>query len=246
MLPLLDSSLSENDDMLLADRYMKNYQLSPLVFAARSYVSILLERVNDHPYHNIDHTFGVYLRTKYLCECEGITWDEKEDMLIAALFHDTGFIEIYKKNEPKGAQIARSWLQKKHHNEDRIKRVERIIMATTFPDSAEWLFHRPTDIFEEIIQDADMDNLGCKNSFTLSAAIYDEIRVFGHSTLSFFEYLKMDREIFTQFHFHTRTAKSERNFQKNQNLNMLEEVILREEEIKTVTMRETILHSLQV
>ncbi len=91
-----------------------------------------------------------------------------------------------------------------------------------------------------------MDNLGCKNSFTLSAAIYDEIRVFGHSTLSFFEYLKMDREIFTQFHFHTRTAKSERNFQKNQNLNMLEEVILREEEIKTVTMRETILHSLQV
>lgn len=58
-------------------------------------------------------------------------------MLIAALFHDTGFIEIYKKNEPEGAQIARSWLQKKHHSEDRIKRVERIIMATTFPDSAE-------------------------------------------------------------------------------------------------------------
>ena len=153
---------------------------------------------------------------------------------------------MYKKNESTGAQIARSWLQGKHHDKERIERVERIIMATTFPDSSDWLFHTPIDILEEIIQDADMDNLGCKNSFTLSAAIYDEIRVFGHSTLSFFEYLKLDREIFTQFHFHTRTAKSERNFQKNQNLNMLEEVILREEEIKTVTMRETILHSLQV
>ena len=91
-----------------------------------------------------------------------------------------------------------------------------------------------------------MDNLGCKNSFTLSAAIYDEIRTFGHSKLSFFEYLKLDRDIFTQFHFHTRTAKSERNFQKNQNLNMLEEIIIREEEIKKVTMRETILSSIPV
>lgn len=222
---------------------MKNYQTSPLVLAARSYVSILLESLNNHPYHNIDHTFSVYLRTKYLCECEGITWNEKEDILIAALFHDTGFTEVYKKNESNGAQIARSWLQQRNHSEDRIKRVERIIMATTFPDSSDGLFHTPIDILEEIIQDADMDNLGCKNSFTLSAAIYDEIRAFGHSTLSFFEYLRVDREIFTQFHFHTRTAKSERNFQKNQNLNMLEEVILREQEAKTITMRETILRS---
>lgn len=241
-----DSFLSEKDDMLLVDRYMKNYQISPLVLAARSYVSILLESVNDHPYHNIDHTLSVYLRTKYLCECEGITWDEKEDILIAALFHDTGFTEVYKKNESTGAQIARSWLHGRHHNEERIKRVERIIMATTFPDSSDWLFHTPIDILEEIIQDADMDNLGCKNSFTLSAAIYDEIHTFGYSKLSFFEYLKLDREIFTQFHFHTRTAKSERNFQKNQNLNMLEEVILREEEMRTITTRETILYSLQV
>ena len=110
-------------------------------------------------------------------------------------------------------------------------------MATTFPDSSHGLFHTPFDILEEIIQDADMDNLGCKNSFTLSAAIYDEIRVFGHSTLSFFEYLKMDREIFTQFHFHTRTAKSERNFQKNQNLQMLEEVIHREIESEAIPLR---------
>ena len=216
---------------------MKNYQISSLVIAAQSYVFDLLETVHDHMYHNIDHTFSVYLRVKYLCECEGITWDEKEDLLIAALFHDTGFTQSYKKNEPIGAQIARWWLMNRHHNEDRIKRIERIIMATTFPDSSHGLFHTPFDILEEIIQDADMDNLGCKNSFTLSAAIYDEIRTFGHSKVSFSQYLKMDRDIFTQFHFHTRTAKSERNFQKNQNLQMLEEVIHREIESEAIPLR---------
>ncbi len=77
-----------------------------LISEARPYVLHLLAKVDHYPYHNIDHTLGVYMRTLYLCICEEIDDEDREDLLLAALFHDTGFIEHYKNNEHLGAKIA--------------------------------------------------------------------------------------------------------------------------------------------
>jgi HD superfamily phosphodiesterase len=66
----------------------------------------MLEPINHYPYHNINHTLDVYNRAAYLCDRELVNQDEKNDILLAALFHDTGFARRYEANEAIGAEIA--------------------------------------------------------------------------------------------------------------------------------------------
>jgi len=73
-------------------------------------------------------------------------------LLIAALFHDTGFTVQYTNNERIGMQIARKYLENIQYEESRIQKIERLIFATV-------LFSEAHDILEGIIQDSDLDNL---------------------------------------------------------------------------------------
>lgn len=82
---------------------------------------------------------------------EKINDEETVDLLIAALFHDVGFIKAYNGNEIFSAEIARAWLEKEGHPEARIIRVEELILATV-------PFTTPKNLLEKIIQDADLDN----------------------------------------------------------------------------------------
>jgi HD superfamily phosphodiesterase len=56
---------------------------------ALRYVLDLLEQINYYPYHNINHTLEVYGRCSYLCDKEFVYLQDKTDVLLAALFHDT-------------------------------------------------------------------------------------------------------------------------------------------------------------
>jgi HD superfamily phosphodiesterase len=71
---------------------------------------------------------------------------------IAALFHDTGFVIEYENNETFGAKIARNYLRTILYPEEKIKIIQQIILAT-IPTVT------PQNLLEEIIKDADMDNL---------------------------------------------------------------------------------------
>jgi hypothetical protein len=55
--------------------------------------------------------------------------------------------------------------------EEKIKLVERIILAT-IPE-----YKTPIDIYEKIIRDADMDNLGRKDFFEKSNSLKREIEI---------------------------------------------------------------------
>jgi len=78
---------------------------------ALHYVIDLLDPLNHYQYHNINHTLDVYSRAGYLCDKEFIGEEDKNDILIAALFHDTGFLVQYYQNEEIGAQMARNYLE---------------------------------------------------------------------------------------------------------------------------------------
>lgn len=70
-----------------------------LIEKARDYTDTLLEKCKNYPYHNPRHTEGVLDRATYLALAEGVEGEDLEDLQIACLFHDTGFIESYEKNE---------------------------------------------------------------------------------------------------------------------------------------------------
>jgi len=56
--------------------------------------------------------------------------------------------------------------------ESRIQKIERLIMATV-------LFSTPNDKLEQIIQDADLDNLGRKDCFIKTLLFRAEMREIG-------------------------------------------------------------------
>lgn len=187
---------------------------SSLVTHARAYSMDILTSCEHYPFHNKEHTLSVFDRATYLALMEGITHDDLEDLQIACLFHDTGFTKQYPKNEYIGAQIARSWLEERRHPENRIRQIEEIIMATV-------LFSKAKNILEGIIQDADLDNIGTKDSFQFSQSLLKELREIAGTEVSDCTYWQFTYRVHTNFQFYTKTAKRERNKQLVRNIRHL-------------------------
>jgi uncharacterized protein len=105
-------------------------------------------------YHNIHHTMDVTEQCLTIAREEGITdLQELQDLEIASLYHDTGFIYTYDGHEAKGCEIAREELPGFGVAEKRIDAVCRLIMATKIPQ-------KPRSHLQRIICDADLDYLG--------------------------------------------------------------------------------------
>lgn len=178
------------------------------------YVLDLLEKVNHFPYHNINHTLDVYSRSEYLADKEFVHLEEKTDLLLAALFHDTGFIEQYNQNEVIGARIAREYLESINWREERISRIEWIIMATV-------VFSKPHNKLEQIIQDADFDNLGRKDCLSKTMSLKKELRIISKINIPTRDWLMSSYWLFRIHKYNTLTAIIERDSTKQENINKL-------------------------
>src|SRR5436190_6809355 len=166
-------------------------------------------------YHNISHTLDVLKQAEVLAKQENIT--NKHDLLLlktAAVFHDSGFLFVYKGHEEKGCELASESLKNVFSKED-IKKVCGMIMATKIPQS-------PNTLLEQIICDADLDYLGRNDFEPISRNLYKEFIIFkiipediiwDHIQIKFFE----------SHHYFTGTSISKRNEKKLKHLNILKE-----------------------
>ena len=166
-------------------------------------------------YHNITHTLDVLEQAEVLAKQENVT--DKHDLLllkIAAVFHDSGFLFVYKGHEEKGCEIASESLRSVFSEED-IKKVCGMIMATKIPQS-------PNTLLEQIICDADLDYLGRNDFEPISQTLHKEFIIFkiipediiwDHVQIKFFE----------SHHYFTGTSISKRNEKKLKHLNILKE-----------------------
>ncbi|WP_417940078.1 Pycsar system effector family protein [Flavobacterium sp. RS13.1] len=101
-----------------------------------------------YSYHNFNHTFSVVNATKELCKKENVNSDDRELLLIAAWFHDTGYIIGYENHENESIRIASQFLKEKNQTDEFIKKVGDLISAT----AKEYI---PKNHLEKIIKDAD-------------------------------------------------------------------------------------------
>lgn len=180
---------------------------------ALRYVLDLLEPINHYPYHNINHTLDVYSRVGHLTDHENVSYEDKTDLLLCALFHDTGFTQQYFNNEQLGANIARKYLENVSWPEDRIVKIERLIMATI-------LFTEARDHLESIIQDADLDNLGRKDCFVKTLLVRKELTSIGHVEMPKSRWMEISYNLLMQYNYRTVTSQSERG--EIQNINRRE------------------------
>lgn len=177
---------------------------------ALKYVIDLTSSIWHYPYHNINHTLDVYSRVVHLTDREMMKSEDRTDLLLAALFHDTWFIKAYFQNEIIWAKIAREYLEKIGWKEERIKKIENIILATI-------MFSKPSNKLEKIIQDADFDNFGRRDFMVKGLLVKKEMNSIWWRDISIKEWNKFSYNLMRQHKFNTATAKRERDSVKKEN-----------------------------
>jgi len=166
-------------------------------------------------YHNLAHTLDVLTQAQVIARNENL--DDEHDLLLlktAAVFHDSGFLLVYKNHEEKSCELATEYLNGIFNNED-LKKIHGMIMATKIPQT-------PHNLLERIICDADLDYLGRDDFEPISRHLYNEFMTFkiipedcvwDHIQIKFFE----------SHHYFTKTAIEKRNKIKLKHLAHLKE-----------------------
>ncbi|WP_100629021.1 HD domain-containing protein [Algoriphagus formosus] len=167
-------------------------------------------------YHNPAHTEYVIEKSLFLADVENVNQKDKELLRLAALFHDTGFIENPKNHEEIGCGIATHYLGEIVSEED-LKKIHGMIMATKIPQS-------PTNQLEKIIADADLEYLGTDDFERQGSALFEELKHFNHS-FSEQAWNELQLTFLEKHHYHTEYCKKHRTPKKQENLRSVKKTL---------------------
>ena len=144
---------------------------------------------------------------------EGVTDESLFLLKTAAIFHDSGFIEQYDKNEPIGARMAQEILPKYGYTEQHIKTIVELIYVTEIP-------HKPINKLQEIICDADLDYLGRDDFEEIADKLCKELLEQG-KIKSRKEWDQIQVNFISQHQYFTTTAIETRRTKKLANLEVI-------------------------
>jgi predicted metal-dependent HD superfamily phosphohydrolase len=173
---------------------------------------------NEDLYHNISHTMEVIESAKKISELENINESDKEIIIIASWFHDTGYFHCCNGHEEQSSEYARDFLGRESYPAEKTEIVLECIRATKYPQN-------PKNKLEEIICDADLHHLGMPGIEQRSELLRRELDIKGIKKSDELEWLKISLDFISKHHFFTASAQKEYGFQKNVNLMKIEKRI---------------------
>jgi len=179
---------------------------------AKSYVFNLLKSSlpSQVVYHNFEHTLQVVEAADEIALAEKIKKSDMELLLLAAWFHDTGFINGYENHEEKSKLIAKEFLNKKGYPEDKIAAICNIIGATKVPQ-------KPSNKLEEIICDADLYHLGAEDFKEKSNLLRSEFEILCGKELTTIEWYNENDKFLSGHKYFTDYAYNKLTAQKSEN-----------------------------
>lgn len=121
-------------------------------------------------YHGLHHVLDVVKVSAEIAALENVR-DEESLILLktAALYHDSGFMNVYQGHEEEGCRIALKVLPDFGYSITQMDRLCGMIMATRIPQN-------PQNQLEMIICDADLDYLGRDDFNAVSATLFEELK----------------------------------------------------------------------
>ncbi len=146
------------------------------------------------PFHNLIHTQEVVQNVKNITTALNINDENRERLIIAAWFHDTGFTKTYKGHEDESKQIATKFLREEQLDEQPIQIIYNCIEATKMPQS-------PTTQLAEILCDADIFNISNLRFFYHKLLMRREWEVFCDMKVTDKEWHVLNLEFLQNFHF---------------------------------------------
>jgi len=199
-----------------------------LIEQSEDFVSNLLKDKlsNLYSYHNFNHTFTVVSAVKELCKKEDVNGEDKEALLVAAWFHDTGYIEGFENHEKASVKIAADFLKEKGKSEKFIETVSELILATAKE-------YHPKNHLEKIIKDADYAHFTGSDYVTTCELLRLELKNTGIVTFSNEEWAKENLNFLINKHrFYTDYAQRKWQPLKEKNLLLVQKKIEKQEKKK--------------
>ncbi len=176
----------------------------------------VLQRLKDglnkhYYYHDVRHTLDVIEQSQTIGKLEGISLRELEILKIAALFHDTGFLEVRTGHEQASVDFFQNIGGLSTLTLEDCDSIAGCIRATRMPQN-------PLNHLERILCDADLDYLGREDFDLIGENLFLEMSACGEmSDRITWDNLQVK---FLEAHsYHTRSNQTRRNMKKEQNLN---------------------------
>ncbi|MFB9076840.1 Pycsar system effector family protein [Flavobacterium procerum] len=201
-----------------------------LIEQSEDFVSNLLKDKlsNLYSYHNFNHTLTVVTAVKELCKKEDVEGGDKEALLTAAWFHDTGYIEGYQHHEEESVKIADKFLREKGKSEEFISLVSSLILATAKE-------YQPKTHLEKIIKDADYAHLMGTEYVTTCELLRLELKNTGLASFTNAEWTKENLNFLLNKHrFYTDYALRKWQPLKEKNLLLIQKKI-NKQQLKAAT-----------
>jgi predicted metal-dependent HD superfamily phosphohydrolase len=175
---------------------------SKLVARARAYVEALLraKRPEWLKFHTFEHAEAVVKACKEMGVASRLSDEELEIVMLAAWFHDTGYVETVEGHEEKSAEFAESFLRENGFPEDKIAQVAGYIRATKMPQA-------PKSPMEQLLCDADVSHLASRDFLKLSELIRYEIEHQIGRKLSEIEWLTRNTKFVAGHRYFTHYAQ---------------------------------------
>lgn len=126
---------------------------SQLLKQSAVYVSAMLSRLTSHiTFHTLEHTKHVVSSAGIIGRASKLSAQQLDTVLIAAWFHDVGYVNGAKDHEVRSSLIAMNMLATWGADINMITNVSRSILATRHPQ-------HPTDLLGKVLCDADFSYL---------------------------------------------------------------------------------------
>ncbi|MBT8186849.1 MAG: HD domain-containing protein [Croceitalea sp.] len=191
--------------------------MSEIIQKAETFVTDILTNELDPKflYHNLRHTQRVVSSTKELIENHKLSNKDIEHLTLAAWFHDTGYTKGTENHEEASCKIAKGFFKDEDYDEDEIKDVCDIIMATK-------RYYDPENLKEKIIRDADASHFGQKSYWETTDFLKEELEKLGIKKYSQKEWRDANIKMFRNEHrFYTEYAQENWGSGKAKNLKQL-------------------------
>ena len=181
---------------------MANEHFNQLEKEALDHVSGLFNgKLSDqYEYHNFTHTLETTNICKEIANSYQLDNDEVEILLLACIFHDSGYVNSYENHEEESVVIAEDFLKEHDYAPEKIEKVKKLIISTT-PD------HNPGNLQEEIIHDADFIHMGKKNFFDKGKLLRKEWEYLLNKNFSNLEWEEEQYRFLTENDFYTTYAR---------------------------------------
>jgi HD superfamily phosphodiesterase len=193
-------------------------ELPDIVKAQKYATEILKNEVGEeYVYHQLEHTASVVESCKLIAEAVGLNHEEKNLVLIAAWFHDTGYSGGADGHEDRSKEHFRKFAEMYPLKTSYSAQIIAAIEATRMPQ-------KPQSTIAEVLCDADLINLSGEDFMKTNQLLLTELHLTGKHELSELDWLKNTETLLTDHQYFTSYGKNVLEPLKAQNLEKIKKL----------------------